>query len=59
MVIPLQVACIVLVSLGVLVELLMGADLGYLLITIGGLSFGVATKIHALEERANRRKKNE
>ena len=59
MVIPLQVACIVLVSLGVLVELLMGADLGYLLITIGGLSFGVATKIHALEERTKRRKKNE
>ena len=52
MVIPLQVACIVLVSFGVGIELWMEADLGYLLITIGGLSFGVATKIHALEIKA-------
>ena len=59
MVVPLQVACIVAVSFGVIIELMLGADLGYLLITIGGLSFGVATKIHALEEKTKRRKKNE
>jgi len=56
MVVSLQVACIVLVSFGIAVEFWMGADLGYLLITIGGLSFGVATKIHALEERNGKRK---
>ena len=59
MIASLQGACIVLVSMGIAVELVMGGDLGYLLITIGALSFAVATKIHALEERANRRKKSE
>ncbi len=47
----LQWVCIVLCSIGVTIELFMGADLGYLLITIGAVSFGVATKIHALEQR--------
>ena len=56
MVTMLQIACVVLVSFGVTVELWFGADLGFLLITIGGLSFGVATKIHALEE-SNRKNK--
>ena len=56
MVISLQAACIVLVSFGIIIELVMGADLGFLLISIGGLSFGVATKIHALEERNKRSK---
>ena len=56
MTVSLQVACIVLVSFGIAVELWFGADLGFLLITIGGLSFGVATKIHALEE-SNRKNK--
>ena len=51
MIAPLQGTCIVLVSMGIAVELVMGADLGYLLITIGSLSFAVATKIHRLEER--------
>ncbi len=51
MIAPLQGTCIVLVSMGVAVELVMGADLGYLLITIGALSFAVATKIHRLEGR--------
>lgn len=55
-VISLQASCIVLVSIGVVIELAMGAQLGFLLITIGGLSFGVATKIHALEEKNKRRK---
>ncbi len=58
MIASLQGVCIVLVSLGVAVELVMGADLGYLLITIGALSFAVATKIHSLEERARERKHN-
>ena len=56
---PLQVSCIVLVSLGVVVELVMGADLGYLLVTIGALSFAVATKIHSLEERHKKEKHRE
>jgi len=56
---PLQGSCIVLVSLGVMVELVMGADLGFLLITIGALSFAVATKIHRLEERARKEKHRE
>lgn len=47
----LQGGCIVLVSFGVVVELVMGAELGYLLVSAGSLSFAVATKIHALEER--------
>lgn len=57
MVAPLQGTCIVLVSMGVVVELVMGAELGYLLITIGALSFAVATKIHRLEE-SDRKGKN-
>jgi len=54
MVVPLQIGCIVAVGMGVGVELVLGADLGFLLITIGSLSFAVATKIHALEEKSKR-----
>ena len=56
MIAPLQGSCIVLVSLGVVIELAMGADLGFLLITIGALSFAVATKLHRLEESEKGRK---
>ena len=59
MIIPLQVACVVLVSLGIGVELWFGAELGFLLISIGGASFGVATKIHALEIQNERSRENE
>ncbi len=59
MVIPLQIGCIVAVGMGVGVELWFGADLGYLLITIGALSFAVATKIHSLEEKTKGEKENE
>lgn len=51
MVRSLQATCIVLVSLGIIVEFIFGAELGYILITGGSLVFAVATKIHALEER--------
>lgn len=47
----LQATCIVLVSLGIIVEFIFGADLGYVLITGGSLAFAVTTKIHVLEER--------
>lgn len=56
---PLQGTCIVLVTLGVGVELVMGADLGFLLVTIGALSFAVATKIHRLEEKTKGDRDNE
>ena len=59
MIIPLQVACVVLVSLGIGVELWFGAELGFLLISIGGVSFGAATKIHALEIQNERSRENE
>ena len=54
MVMPLQIGCIVAVGMGVGIELWFGAELGFLLITIGSLSFAVATKIHALEEKSKR-----
>jgi hypothetical protein len=55
MVAPLQVSCIVAVGMGVAVEFVFEADLGFLLITIGSLCFAVATKIHTLEERNRKR----
>jgi hypothetical protein len=55
----LQVACIVSVGMGIGVELWFGANLGFVLITIGSGCFGVATKIHSLEESRERRHNNE
>ncbi|GAH01735.1 unnamed protein product [marine sediment metagenome] len=51
----LQRTCIVLCGWGIVVEFAFGADLGFLLITVGSLAFALATKIHALEEK-NKRK---
>jgi len=55
----LQTSCLVLVSMGVVIELTMGAELGYVLISTGALSFAVATKIHHLEESDRKRKRRE
>ncbi len=43
----LQISCIVLCSMGVGVELVFKADLGFLLVTIGSLAFAVSTKIES------------
>ena len=56
MVSMLQRVCIVAVGMGIAVEFVLGADLGYILISVGSLCFAVATKIHALEEKAHREK---
>lgn len=42
----LQTICVVIVSCGILVEIYYGADLGFTLITGGGLAFGISTKIN-------------
>jgi hypothetical protein len=57
--VPLQVACVVIVGLGIGIELWYGAHLGFVLISIGSFSFAVATKIHSLEESRGKEKDNE
>lgn len=41
----LQTLCVVIVSAGIAIEIAYTADIGFLLITIGGLAFAVSTKI--------------
>lgn len=50
----LQIYCIVLTSMGIAVELVTGAGLGYLLITIGSFAFAVACKIIMVEKESER-----
>lgn len=42
----LQMICVVSISFGIVIEALYGADIGFILITTGSLSFGISTKIH-------------
>lgn len=44
----LQLTCVILVSLGILVEYRYHADIGYICITSGSLAFGVSTKIRKI-----------
>jgi hypothetical protein len=57
--VPLQVACVVSVGMGIGIELWYGAHLGFVLISIGSFSFAIATKIHSLEESRRREKNSE
>lgn len=41
----LQIVCIFTVGIGIYIELTLGADLGYLLITAGSLLFAVSVKL--------------
>lgn len=41
----LQILCIILVSIGILYEIYVGAPLGYILIAVGSLAFAVSTKL--------------
>jgi len=41
----LQTACVVMVTCGIMVEIYYGANIGFVLITAGGLAFGISTKI--------------
>ena len=41
----LQTACVVMVSVGVVMEICLGADVWYAVITMGALMFGISTKI--------------
>ena len=41
----LQTICVTIVAMGIVIEVHYGADLGFLLITAGGLAFGISTKI--------------
>jgi len=54
----LQISAIVLCSMGIAVEITYEADLGFLLVTIGSLAFGVSTKIEALRDKINHRRKH-
>jgi len=41
----LQLTSIVAVSAGITFEIMTGAPFGYVLVTLGGLAFGISTKI--------------
>lgn len=45
----LQTACVIAVSLGIIIELIYHADVGFTLITGGGLAFAISTKINRKE----------
>ena len=45
LIIILQVACIIAVTAGIVIEWLYGANLGFLLITIGAFFFAITTKL--------------
>ena len=45
LIIILQIACIIAVTAGIVIEWLYGANLGFLLITGGSLIFAVSTKL--------------
>lgn len=42
----LQTICVVMVAVGIGIEIYYKADLGFLLITAGGLAFAISTKIN-------------
>lgn len=42
----LQTLCVIVVSIGIGIEIVYEADLGFLCITIGGLAFAISTKIN-------------
>lgn len=41
----LQTMCVVIVTVGIVIEIYYGADLGFICITAGSLAFAVSTKI--------------
>jgi len=41
----LQITCIIVVITGIAIEIIYGAHLGFVLITLGAFLFGIATKI--------------
>ena len=43
----LQVWCITLCSIGIVIELITGANMGFILITVGSLIFAISTKFEA------------
>lgn len=45
LIIALQVVCILITGAGIYIELSLGADIGYLLITGGALIFAISTKL--------------
>jgi len=47
----LQTVCVVAVSIGIVIEAVYGAHVGFVLISAGSLAFGISTKIE------NRKKK--
>lgn len=42
----LQTVCVVSVTCGIIIEICYGAHLGFVLISSGGLAFGISTKIN-------------
>ncbi len=43
----LQTICVIIVSVGIVIEIYYGADIGFVCITAGGLAFGISTKIQS------------
>lgn len=47
----LQILCIMLVGVGIVIEAVYGAHIGFICITTGSLMFAVATKIEAAGDK--------
>ncbi|MBA7471392.1 hypothetical protein ES707_06698 [subsurface metagenome] len=46
LVILLQIFCVLVVLAGIIIEIIYGAHLGFILITLGSLSFAIAEKLN-------------
>lgn len=42
----LQTLCVIVVSIGIAIEIVYKADLGFICISVGSLAFGISTKIN-------------
>lgn len=42
----LQTICVIIVSIGIVIEAYYKADIGYILLNVGALSFAISTKIN-------------
>lgn len=45
-VVILQTTCIVIVSMGIVTEITLGAEIGFILITVGTFAFAISAKLH-------------
>jgi hypothetical protein len=49
----LQIICIFAITGGIVIEIIYGAHLGFVLITLGGLLFGISEKLDKLRMKRN------